>query len=181
MAKHLTTITALTILGAWGWLALASAIYCKLTSKAELLLFPYMQWAEAAPWWRANWFMTACVVISAGIPTLLLAAGTVITWRIRHRRKLVLYGQSGDNLNSEHISHIHFSCPCKTNPSRAEDGPAKPCDQAPSCLLLRSIPAVGATGCRFPATNCREVLPLPQVQQDRAQPLFRRGLSLLLK
>jgi hypothetical protein len=42
----------------YGWIAAASAIYCAGTGKLNLLRFPFVQWAEAAPWWRLNGTMT---------------------------------------------------------------------------------------------------------------------------
>jgi hypothetical protein len=92
--KQLVVVTAAAMFGAWAWLAIASLVYCSLTGKRDLLAFPYAQWAEAAPWWRANWLMTVCVTASAIAPTLLAVALGAIVWRLRKARRPALYGRS---------------------------------------------------------------------------------------
>lgn len=70
--------TAAILLGvvaaaAWGWLAAAAAILCKLAGQMGLFAFPYLQWPHLAhTWWRVNWYSTVLVVVSAAVPTLLL-------------------------------------------------------------------------------------------------------------
>jgi heme/copper-type cytochrome/quinol oxidase subunit 2 len=92
--KQLVVVTGTAVLGVWAWLVIASLVYCSLTGKRDLLAFPYSQWAEAAPWWRANWLMTVCVTASAVLPTLLAVALGVIVWRFRRARRPALYGRS---------------------------------------------------------------------------------------
>ena len=92
--KQLVVVTGAVVFGAWAWLVIASLVYCSLTGKRDLLAFPYVQWAEAAPWWRANWLMTVCVTASAVAPTLLAVALGAIVWRVRKSRRPALYGRS---------------------------------------------------------------------------------------
>ena len=92
--KQLVVVTGAAAFGVWAWLVIASLVYCSLTGKRDLLAFPYAQWAEAAPWWRANWLMTVCVTVSAAAPTLLAVALGAIVWRLRKARRPALYGRS---------------------------------------------------------------------------------------
>jgi hypothetical protein len=92
--KRLAVVAGAVVFGVWAWLVIASLVYCSLTGKRDLLAFPYAQWAEAAPWWRANWLMTVCVTTSAAAPTLLAAAGGAIVWRLRKALRPALYGRS---------------------------------------------------------------------------------------
>jgi hypothetical protein len=92
--KRLIVVTAAAVFGVWAWLVIASLVYCSLTGKRDLLTLPYAQWAEAAPWWRANWLMTVCVTASAVAPTLLAVALGAIVWRLRKARRPALYGRS---------------------------------------------------------------------------------------
>lgn len=59
---------------AYGWIASASAIYLAGTGKMDLFRFPFLQWSQAAPWWRLNSTMTVWVIVAAAVPTLLLLA-----------------------------------------------------------------------------------------------------------
>jgi hypothetical protein len=78
---------------AYGWLAAASAIYCAGTGKLVLFRFPFVQWAEAAPWWRLNGTMTLWVSVAAVIPSLLLLVCGAGLVRVRKARTEV-YGKT---------------------------------------------------------------------------------------
>ena len=78
---------------AYGWLAAASAIYCAGTGKLALFRFPFVQWAEAVPWWRLNGTMTLWVSVAAVIPSLLLLVCGAGLVRVRKARTEV-YGKT---------------------------------------------------------------------------------------
>jgi hypothetical protein len=70
---------------AWGWLAVATAVYCEMAGKMGFFRFPYHQWLIAVPYYAANWYMALCVVISAAVPTA--AVGLVAFAAIKMRRR----------------------------------------------------------------------------------------------
>ena len=78
------------------WVVMASYAYCRLSNHMDLFVFPWDQWLDIAPDWNVNGWTKVYVVISAAIPTLLMAAAAygVIT---RLKRSLIpsLYGKTG--------------------------------------------------------------------------------------
>jgi hypothetical protein len=95
--KGVVAAVAALVLVPCAWMAAASAILCAVTSHMSLYRFPFLQWAEAAPWWRFTWWMTLSVAVSATIPTvvvLLLAYG-VVSSLYRRGRQPAIYGQTG--------------------------------------------------------------------------------------
>ena len=77
------------------WMASASALLCCFLGRLDLFRFPYVQWAQAAPWWRLSWRMTLSVVASAAIPTVAVLALCGVAWRLwRRRRTRPLYGET---------------------------------------------------------------------------------------
>lgn len=81
---------------AYVWLAGASALYCRLAGRWEMFRFPFLQWAEVAPWWLHEWHLTLYVIASATFPTLmfaLLAAG-VLSRRNNGRIRPSLFGKA---------------------------------------------------------------------------------------
>lgn len=80
-----------------GWMAAASAIYCAMTGNMDLYRFPWTQWAQAAPWWRLNGWMTLSVCLSAAIPTivLLICAYGIVRRLFFGLRQPSLYGKTG--------------------------------------------------------------------------------------
>jgi hypothetical protein len=79
------------------WIVTASGFYCNLAGKWSLFRFPFMQWIQAAPWWRLNWHMTFYVVAGALAPTiisLIILSGIISQQRTRRVRPN-LYGETG--------------------------------------------------------------------------------------
>ena len=89
-------VVALTLpVVAYGWVVTASSIYLWGTDKLDLFRFPFLQWTQAAPWWRLNWTMTWWVIASAAVPTFVLglaAFATIRCWKDAGGRSL--YGAS---------------------------------------------------------------------------------------
>lgn len=83
------------VAGAYGWLFMASLIFCLGVHHRELLAFPYTQWAEAASlfhtvnWQVKMWIITAAVPPSAVAPIVLI---TLV--RFGRPLKRPLYGAS---------------------------------------------------------------------------------------
>lgn len=74
---------------AYLWIVAASNIYCAGIGRVDLFVFPFTQWLQIAPDWRANWWITLWVVVSAGIPTLAVLALLIsFRWFWRSRRRL---------------------------------------------------------------------------------------------
>jgi hypothetical protein len=83
------------VAGAYGWVLMASLIFCFGVHHRELLEFPYTQWAEAASlfhtvnWPVKMWIITAAVPPSA---VVLIALTTLV--RFSRPLKRPLYGAS---------------------------------------------------------------------------------------
>ena len=78
------------------WMVTASLLLCMLGHRMDAFVWPYDQWLDAAPHWRANWLMTLGIVFSAAMPTVVLLAVGVWIVRMRIGRKpRALYGDSG--------------------------------------------------------------------------------------
>lgn len=81
---------------AYGWNVSASAIYLAGTGKMDLFRFPFLQWSQAAPWWRLNGMMTAWVIGSATVPTVLvLVCGFGLARHSWRNRGKPIYGDTG--------------------------------------------------------------------------------------
>jgi type IV secretory pathway TraG/TraD family ATPase VirD4 len=80
------------------WTVVGSAILCKMAGRMEAFVFPWDQWWEYAfSWYGANWWATACVIISgvlAAVPALAIGA-LVIAWMTRRRPGAGVYGKTG--------------------------------------------------------------------------------------
>jgi type IV secretion system protein VirD4 len=72
----------------YAWLAAASFLYLTASQRMDLFVFPYVQWLQYAPWWRYRPLVTAMVVGSAAVPTLVLGLLAYAILR-RPRKKLV--------------------------------------------------------------------------------------------
>ena len=89
------------VVAPFGWLAGASAIFCYGTGKMDLYRFPFLQWVEAAPWWRLSGWITLWVCVSAAIPSLALLAVIALMVRfgrtaaLRRQRVRPVYGETG--------------------------------------------------------------------------------------
>jgi len=80
-----------------GWLAAASAIYCNLSGRGSLFVFPFTQWVQAAPYWRINVWMTVYVIASAvGATAPVVVVGLI--WLARRRRAKYLMPPPGGGL-----------------------------------------------------------------------------------
>jgi hypothetical protein len=75
------------------WLAAASAIYCAGIARPDLFVFPFTQWLDVLPYWRANGWTTLWVGVSAAAPTLLIVATVIGLARLRSTRSPV-YGKT---------------------------------------------------------------------------------------
>jgi hypothetical protein len=106
--RRVVPIAAAAIVLPWGWLTAASAIFCAGTGKIALFRFPFVQWAEAAPWWRLNGTMTLWVSIAAVIPSLFLLVCGLGLFRARRVGRSEVYGQtewaSRRQMKAGHIS-----------------------------------------------------------------------------
>jgi hypothetical protein len=78
------------------WTVVASALLCKMANRMAVFVFPWDQWWEYAfSWFGANWFATACVIISgvvATVPALAIGALVVLVWW--RRPTASLYGKT---------------------------------------------------------------------------------------
>jgi hypothetical protein len=96
MGKWKAVIGTLLIVAlAYGWLVAATAVYCAMAGKMDFFRFPYHQWLIAAPYYRANWYMTVCVIVSAAVPAAV--AGFIIYAAVRLLRRQSnrpVYGQT---------------------------------------------------------------------------------------
>ena len=45
------------------WMVTASLLLCTLGHRMDAFVWPYDQWLDAAPHWRANWLMTLGIVL----------------------------------------------------------------------------------------------------------------------
>jgi type IV secretion system protein VirD4 len=81
-----SAVVAITAGAGYGWLFLASAVWCAGTGRP--LQFPFLQWWEATVWWRANWWVTLWLVLGAAAPTVLLAS-ILVALGVARSRKLV--------------------------------------------------------------------------------------------
>jgi hypothetical protein len=95
MVVKVSVCVGAVVAGAYGWVLMASMIFCFGVHHRELLEFPYTQWAEAASlfhtvsWQVKMWIITAAVPPSA---VVLIALTTLV----RFGRPLTrpLYGAS---------------------------------------------------------------------------------------
>jgi hypothetical protein len=95
MVVKVSVCVGAVVAGAYGWVLMASLIFCFGVHHRELLEFPYTQWAEAASlfhtvsWQVKMWIITAAVPPSA---VVLIALTTLV----RFGRPLTrpLYGAS---------------------------------------------------------------------------------------
>lgn len=81
----------------YGWVAAASAILCVMAGAWSRYRFPYCQWIFAAPYYRANWYMTVCVIVSAAVPLGLAGflASPLIGRRLNQRTHgMPVYGRT---------------------------------------------------------------------------------------
>ena len=95
MVVKVSVCVGAVVAGAYGWVLMASLIFCFGVHHRELLEFPYTQWAEAASlfhtvnWQVRMWIITAAVPPSA---VVLIALTTLV--RFGRPRKRPLYGAS---------------------------------------------------------------------------------------
>jgi hypothetical protein len=95
MVVKVSVCVGAVVAGAYGWVLMASLIFCFGVHHRELLEFPYTQWAEAASlfhtvsWQVKMWIITAAVPPSA---VVLIALITLV--RFGRPLKRPLYGAS---------------------------------------------------------------------------------------
>lgn len=77
------------------WIVTASAIYCQMSSKMHLFVFPFAQWFEVMPYWRDHWTVTAYFVISGFLPTAIVFMVGYMIVQYERKAKPVLYGDAG--------------------------------------------------------------------------------------
>lgn len=84
------------------WTVAASAILCKMANRMAAFVFPFDQWWQYAfSWFGANWFATACVIISgvvAAVPALAVGVIAVLVVRVWWRRPRRLAPPPGGGL-----------------------------------------------------------------------------------
>jgi hypothetical protein len=92
--RKFASILLLLLAMAYGWVVAASALYLTVADKFDLFQYPYMQWIQAAPYWRYDPWMTAYVVGSAAIPTVVV--GLCLFGLVRHQRnrRPAIYGET---------------------------------------------------------------------------------------
>jgi hypothetical protein len=85
-----------TIAIPYGWIIAASAIYCAGAGRSDLFVWPFTQWLDVLPDWRANWWVSLWVFIGAVVPTIgigLAAAATTLILK-RTRQRAQVYGKT---------------------------------------------------------------------------------------
>lgn len=97
ISPRTAAIMAGAVAAPFGWVFVASNIYCNGIDRPDLFLPPFTQWLQVAPYWRVNWWTTLWVVISAAAPTFFLAV--LVWWLVSLRRGRAgrpnLYGSTG--------------------------------------------------------------------------------------
>lgn len=84
------------VAGAYGWVLLASLIFCFGVHHRELLEFPYTQWAQAASLFQAvNWQVKIWIVTAAVPPSAVVLIVLITLVRFGRPLKQPLYGASG--------------------------------------------------------------------------------------
>jgi len=118
MMRRALLATTAAIAATAGWIASSSAILCAGLGKSDLFVFPFDQWLEAAPWFhRSNWWVETWIIVSAAIPTAVLALcgyGLARHWwqsrglRLRpfERRRAT---ERGDSDNHGHADYMAVS------------------------------------------------------------------------
>jgi hypothetical protein len=76
----------------YAWEALASLIYCALTNRIALWVFPYAQWWTVTAGWHANWLMPI-LITGSGVAALLPFILVALLFR-EGRQARTLYGAS---------------------------------------------------------------------------------------
>ncbi len=86
------------------WTVVASAIICKMAGRMAAFIFPFDQWWQYAfSWFGANWFATACVIISgivAAVPALAVGVIATLVVRVWWRRPRRLAPPPGGGLRA---------------------------------------------------------------------------------
>lgn len=94
MVKKLAIIGAVLI-AVSGWNVLASAILCFGVRHRELLVFPYLQWIEAASLFRVvNWQVKIWIFAAGMLATVAVMIGLIALVRSGRPAKQPLYGAS---------------------------------------------------------------------------------------
>lgn len=83
-----------------GWIVAASGLLCAFTRKTALFVFPYVQWIQAARWYReVGWLMRIAVITSGLLPTIVTILLAVAVYQIGRRPNSTgvqsLYGTTG--------------------------------------------------------------------------------------
>lgn len=93
MPSRRTILLASIPIAAGAWIAVASKIYCSGIGRPDLFAFPWDQWIQVLPYWRANWWVTLWVVVSAALPTLLFGS-PIYLWLRRRITSQPIYGRT---------------------------------------------------------------------------------------
>jgi hypothetical protein len=88
-------IVALIFIGAYGWIAAASAIYCWGRGILDLYTFPWVQWAVAVPWFNFDDSVRFWLILGAIPPSGLLALLALVWVSNRSRPAPKVYGETG--------------------------------------------------------------------------------------
>jgi hypothetical protein len=75
------------------WIVGASDIYCNGIGRPDLFVFPWDQWLQVLPYWRANWWVTFWVVVSAAMPTAIFGLSRFL-WLKRRQSGGPVYGKT---------------------------------------------------------------------------------------
>lgn len=92
--RTLAAVILGTVAAAYGWVVAASVIYLTATDKFDLFQYPYMQWVQAAPYWRTNLWMMLSVWGSAAIPTVVAVLCLFGMVRHQRNRQPAIYGET---------------------------------------------------------------------------------------
>ena len=95
MVVKVSVCVGAVVAGAYGWVLMASLIFCFGVHHRELLEFPYTQWAEAASLFHAvNWQVKMWIITAAVPPSAVVLIALITLVRFGRPLKRPLYGAS---------------------------------------------------------------------------------------
>ena len=78
MGMRLGFLAVVVVAVMYGWHVMASLLYCVLSGHEALFIFPFLQWAQVAPYWLSNTATAVWFVVSALPPTAFLCVIAVV-------------------------------------------------------------------------------------------------------